>query len=378
MKILNYEIPLVFCETNNRSEVQEAFVRVNSLGMRISAADRAFARASTLDMRGMARDLQSRLKHGFARVRRETLLQTFAAALGIRDLGERAIDAFIDRLQTDEAEAAAFRRVLPKLREAMRMAADYLVHELGVPEFDFLPSEPMLMVLSLFFFHNDNVRPNKAAKVRLAQWFWATAVGARYSGRGYRPNVTSDIEFMRRLAANPAARQAIKLRLRVQALRDIEYGRPGPVSNAFFCLLRLKVPRYLDDGSPIPTGETSSRRNGSDKHHIFPKALLSRNGIGPDRYNSILNICYLVARDNRSRVVGQRAPRLYFQDVPQNRRVRSLAFRSHLIPSSAGEGIWDRNIKRGFKQFLRDRAWLLALEFERCAGMKLFDRSERF
>lgn len=375
-RILSYQALLVFCETKDRSEVRETFVRINSLGMRIGAADRAFARASTFDMRGMVRDIQTRLKNGFARVSRKTVLQTFAAALGIRDLGERAIKVFISRLETDEAERAKFVRVYPNIREAITMAADHLVHELGVPNFDFLPSEPMLMILSLYFFHNGTVRPPLAAKQRLTQWFWATGVGARYSGRGYRPNLTSDIGLMSKLAANPKTKLAFKVKLRVQTLRDTEYGRRGPVSNSFFCLLRLNKPRYLDSGSPIPEGDTSSRRNSSDKHHIFPRALLSRNGIGPERFNSILNICYLVARDNRS--VGQRAPRAYFDDVPSNRRVLGVALRSHLIPSNAGKGIWDRSIKRGFKQFLIDRASLLARTFENQAGMKMFDRSEGF
>ncbi len=34
------------------------------------------------------------------------------------------------------------------------MAADYAFYELGVANFDFLPSEPMLIILSLFFFYN--------------------------------------------------------------------------------------------------------------------------------------------------------------------------------------------------------------------------------
>jgi len=132
----------------------------------------------------------------------------------------------------------------------------------------------------------------------------------------------------------------------------------------------------LDDGSLIPLGETSSRRNSSDKHHIFPRALLTRYGIGPDRFNSILNICYLVARDNRS--VGQRVPRSYFDDIPKSKRAQNLALRSHLIPSKKGRGIWDRSINRGFRNFLSDRAWLLARAFEKQAGVRLFDRSERF
>ncbi|MGD0499366.1 MAG: DUF262 domain-containing protein [Bryobacteraceae bacterium] len=371
-RILNYQAILVFCETNDRTQVRETFVRINSLGMRIGTADTAFARASKFDMRGLVRDVQTRLKHGFDRVQRTTILQTFASALGATDLGARAIDSMIKNLEGDSSERVRFDRAFPALREAFALAADHLVYELGIPSFEFLPSEPMLMILALFFFYNGNVRPSRAAKQRLQQWFWATAVGARYTGRGYRPNLRADAKFMKRLADNPKAHASLKVRLRIQSLCDTEYGRSGPISNAFFCLLRLKRPRYLEDGTLIPLGQTSSRRNSSDKHHIFPRALLIKNGIAPERFNSIVNICYLVARDNRK--IGQRAPRNYFEDVPQSRRARDLALRSHLIPSRGGRGIWDRSTKRGFKDLLVKRAWVLARAFERQAGMRLFER----
>lgn len=372
-RILDYEALLVFCETNELAEVRETFVRINSLGMRIGAADRAFARASRFNMRGLVRDAQSRLKHGFDRISSEMILQTIALALGGRDVGERAIDAMISKLVRSKHERVRFDRMWPVLRESFGHAVDYAVYEFGVANLGFLPSEPMITTLALFFFHNRNVRPSRAAKRRLRQWFWATAVGTRYSGRGYRPNLLADATFAARLAEKPKAHASFKVRVPLHVLRSTEYGRPGPLSNAFFCLLRLKCPRYLEDGAEIPLGEISTRSNRSDKHHVFPRALLSRYGIGPDRFNCILNICYLVARENQS--VGQRAPRYYLADVPRTRRALNLALRSHLIPSADGEGVWDRSVKRGFRAFLDARARLLVRTFEAQAGMHLFERS---
>jgi hypothetical protein len=371
-RFLNYQVYFVFCETNELSEVRETFVRINSLGMRIGAADRAFARASRFNMRGLVREAQARLRNGFDHISRETILQTAALALGARDVGERAIDSMISRLLRDDKERIRFGRLWPVLREAFGVAADFMVHELGVANFDFLPSEPMLGTLALFFFHNRNARPSRAAKRRLEKWFWATAVGARYTGRGFRPNVLADAAFAERLAANPQAQVRVRVAVPGYMLFNTEYGRPGPLSNAFFCLLRLHRPRYLEDGAEIPLGEISSRRNRRDKHHIFPRALLNRNGIGPERINSVLNICFLVARENQS--VGQRAPRHYFADLPRSNRARSLALQSHLIPDVDGEGVWDRSLKRGFKAFLEGRARRVSQAFERRAGMRLFER----
>lgn len=155
-------------------------------------------------------------------------------------------------------------------------------------------------------------------------------------------------------------------------LRTIDYSRPGPISNAFFCLLRSSGPRYLEDGSEIPLGEISSRRNRSDKHHVFPRALLRRSGFESDRANSILNICYLVARENQS--VGQKAPRKYLEDVPRSVRVRNQALRSHLLPATMESGLWDASVKRGFKAFREEREAILKKAFDKKAGASLFER----
>ena len=372
-KILSYEAVLLFCETGSRTDVRETFIRINSLGMRIGAADRAFARASKFDLRHYVREAQASLKQGFERVNRTTILQAIALMLGVRDLGERAINSMISRLEGDESAQVRFERDWPRLREAFAKAVDFFIYELQVPNYDFLPSEPMLMVLALFFFHNGNVRPFRAAKKRIRQWFWATAVGARYTGRGYRPNILKDAASFERLASNAGAQFDLKVRIPVYMLFRTEYGRPGPLSNAFFCLLRLLRPRYLEDGSQIPFGEISSRRDHDNKHHIFPRALLRRCDIDSEKSNSIVNICYLVARENQR--IGQRPPASYLLDVPRSKRARRQATHSHLIPFHEGRGILDRSTKRGFKTFLEDRASLIIRAFEKQASMRLFERS---
>jgi hypothetical protein len=132
-------------------------------------------------------------------------------------------------------------------------------------------------------------------------------------------------------------------------------------------------PRFLEDGTAIPLGEISSRRNRNDKHHIFPRGLLVRHEVDAEKFNSILNICYLVARENQS--IGQKSPRNYFTDVPRNTRVRSRAMASHLIPCSPRSGVWNTSVKRGFKELLDQRARLLVKAFEKQAGRRLFERS---
>lgn len=293
------------------------------------------------------REAKANLKNGFEVVSSSTVLQTIAISLGVHDLGERAIELMISKVENDEKERAHFERNWRKIRDAIANAANYFVFELGVPKYDFLPSEPMLMVLAQFFYHNDNARPSKAVRLRIKQWFWATGVGARYTGRGYRPNITSDLSLMEELAAHPMSRGSIKVQLPIHRLIQTDYGRPGPLSNAFFCLLRANKPRSFRDGSLIPAGEISGRSSRSDKHHIFPRALLTRNEVGSDHVNSIANICYLDAETNQS--IGNASPKRYLMEQPKSNAARQKALRSHFIPWKQGRGVLDQSIKRGLK-----------------------------
>ncbi|HEY4239531.1 MAG TPA: DUF262 domain-containing protein [Kofleriaceae bacterium] len=373
-RILSYAAFLVFFDTNDVDEVREAFIRINSLGMRISSADRAFARASSVDLRNDVLDALHRLQNGFGTISRETILQTIAFALGERDLGDRAIERVVRRLEREPDAHAEFTRIWPRLREAFALAADYFVHDLGVPDVEFLPSEPMMTILSLYFFHR-KTRPPPQAQATLRRWFWATAVGARYTGRGYRPNIVADVKLMRDLAEKPGKHFRPALAIQPIVLRQTDYRRSGPLSNAFFILLRDRGPRYLEDATPIPLGEISSRRNRSDKHHVFPLGYLKRSGGDEDRFHSILNICYLVARENQS--IGKRAPATYLDDVPRSEAVRKKAMRSHLIPDEDSHGVWNYSVHGGFREFLEQRTWMLIRAFEQEAGMRLFERPHK-
>jgi hypothetical protein len=46
-------------------EAREAFLRINSGGLRISKADRAFTRAARLNLRRLMTELRAKLPHGF-------------------------------------------------------------------------------------------------------------------------------------------------------------------------------------------------------------------------------------------------------------------------------------------------------------------------
>lgn len=371
-RLLDFRVPVVFARTNDIEEVRESFIRINSLGMRVSSADRAFARASELKLRRRVKDARERLGRGFETLPDMTVLLAISLAHGARDVGERAVNATISRierkLRKDKKEKGRFSKTWGYLESALGKAVDYLRGNFGVINRGFLPSDNMLATLTLFFYWN-GAQPNGRQKAELRKWFWATAVGQRYAGRGYRDNILADVKFFERLARHGNARFHFPEKVFKSDLRKADYSRRSGISDAFFCLLALRQPRYIENGDPIPLQEYSARSNKSNKHHIFPIARLRHHGFTRKEYNSVCNICLVVAEDNQR--IGHKRPASYLGEFRRRKHFPRF-MRSHLIPHHAESGLWSRDLRRGYKKFLRGRLDAICGAFEREAAIRLF------
>ena len=370
-RLLAYPVWLMFVGTDDLDDVRDTFVRINSLGTPIRAADRAFARATSVNLRGLVRELQDQLGHGFDALAEETILQAAGLVLGSQDVGARAIDRLVREADGTDRGRRTIRRLWASLAPSFGTAVDYLAQHFGVLHLSHLPSETMVAVLAAFFHFNGRHRPSRAAKKQIHHWFWATAVGGRYTGRGFRQNLVRDVALMKRLAERGTGRFSAE-KIPPDEISRTDYARPGALTNAFFCMLRLHGPRYLEDGEPIPVERFVARGNRSDKHHVFPRALLRRKGVPTRKINSLPNVCFLVARENQS--VGRRHPAEYLEEVPTGGWARRQALRSHLIPTDR-DWLEEPSVKRGFALFVERRTRLITRELERLAGAKLFAKN---
>ncbi|MFO8072815.1 MAG: DUF262 domain-containing protein [Polyangia bacterium] len=371
-RLMAYKLRLTVMDGGDLAAVRETFIRINSLGMEIRSADRAFARATQLNLRHLVRGLQARLSHGFDSLSEEAVLLTCGLAMQQPDIGARAVEAMVDRIENDTREAKEFRRRWRKVSNSIAYTVDYLVESFGVANYGCLPSDNMVAVLAQFFLAKGNRRPNRKQKEEIGRWFWATAVGSRYAGRGWRANIPADARFMRKLAETGQGRFKGVALQPLHVLKHADYSRRGMLTDGYFCLLRRIGPRYLEDGEPVPLDLVSARANRKEKHHIFPKQALANKGITARDYNSLPNICMIVARENQA--IGAKQPRFYLKDLMSSKRTLNKALRSHLIPFGENSGMWEPDLKRGFKRFVAKRAELIARAFEQEAGMKLFVR----
>ena len=375
-RILTYSLPVITVRSATLDEISEVFIRINSQGMRITSADRAIALMGELDVRLMAEELRNGVSEVLDLESVDAILMGFNLVANRPDADgdppklDLMARRWSKRIATNPREKAAFRKTWDRFQRAFRKSADYLRHHLHVHDESFLPSSNMLATLSVFFYFHTG-QPSARQKQEIRKWFWATGVAQRYTGRGYHRNLVADAQFFQDLGTGRVRTFRFNERLDPDlTIRGEEYGARSARSRAFFCLLASLGPRYLDDGEPIPLGTVVSHANAKHRHHIFPRAQLRTHFTAKD-YNSLCNMCFLVARDNQT--IGMTLPRTYLDEYrAENRRVFTRAMRSHLIPVSKDDGVWTPGVAKAFKSFRQKRLKLICSEFEKAAGMKLF------
>lgn len=380
-RLMNYPVPVVTVRSATLDEIGEVFIRVNSQGMRVTAADRAISLMGKLDVRAMADELRQKVRaQVFALGGVDPILMGFNLVTRPLDLegDPPKLDAMAKRwskrIEKDGSEKDEFRKIWHRYQKAFLSAVNYLHYRFPVHDESYLPSANMLATLSVFFFYHFG-QPNPYQAGEMKKWFWATGIGKRYSGKGYHRNIVADAKMFKSLAEGK--RKPFVMKELLEPTFDIqaeEYASRSARTRAFFCLLSLHKPQFLENGEPIFLGQSvlgfTDRKH---RHHIFPQAQMK--GHFPARvYNSLCNICYLVASENQK--IGMQLPRSYMSKYreageKQFRRV----MRSHLIPVGDDSGVWEKGIVSAFKQFRKDRLALICAEFEKAAGIKLFRRS---
>jgi hypothetical protein len=159
--------------------------------------------------------------------------------------------------------------------------------------------------------------------------------------------------------------------------RDViktQYASRTGIGSAVYCmLLRRKPVSILEHGlNEIPPSHYATAANRKDRHHIFPRGVMRAVEEFPTRYNSIVNICLLTAEENKQ--IRDKQPRKYLGDARSNTSYFRRKLDHHLVPCDDQSGIWVRDVRRGFRRFITQRAELVSQALEEEAGIRLFRR----
>lgn len=378
--IRDYPLFLMFHRASIE-QVREAFLRLNTQGMKITTADAIFSRAEGLELRDVVHEVRDGLGERFCDLRDQPILFALLAAHGEVELGRQALERALDRMQAevaaDPSRRKSVERTWRQLRDCFGKAVDYLDQNFKVLNLNYLYSDYMVAMLALFFYKNDGGGPGAFQREQINRWFWSTTVSSRYTGRNYSRYIKTDVKYFTALAEG--ARKQFRFTPEADR-RDVtraKYQSRTGVTSAVYSLLLLRRPvSIMDDGlNEIPLERYAARANRKDRHHIFPAALMSRFEQPSKDYNSVANVALLTAQENQQ--IGMKQPSSYFETARTNERTFRAKTNRHLIPIDANSGIWDEDLVRGFRRFLRQRTDLLCDELEEQAGVALFRSEER-
>ena len=373
-RLLDYKVPTVSLRTEQIDDARELFIRINSAGTPIRAADRAFARAAKFDLRELAEQAWQALPGDFKGMTDEVILQTRALLDGIREVGVEAMEQVVERwdkeVTADSNKVRGFKKIWQSQEKATGRALDLLKNEFMVLDDGLLPSHNMVATLTVFF----QARPKQPSPEQLREirkWFWATALGARYSGRGHRQNIIHDADFFQSLASGKAVHFKLEDLIDPAVLRKASYLGRSSVSDALVCLLIAQAPINLTNGARMQVAEYASAANRKHKHHIFPRKFLQKKkGVSKVLLNSALNLCLIPAEENSK--FGFLAPVEYLEPYQAMKHFEQ-AMRRHLIPTDLDSGLWTVDAK-GYRSFLKQREQMVQAAFEKAAGFRLFRR----
>lgn len=352
--ICNYPLSIVEVEGKNLEEAVIIFERINQGGKKLSLFDLVVANtwSNDFDLKVKVKELNFHFeKTGFGKVDEEFV--THALALVIKGHCTRAHQL---QLTNDEIKAN-----WKPTAEGLRLAVDFLRENLGVRISDFLPYPSMLAIIAAFFTRIGQRSPNSEQTAFLKEWFWKAAFSQRYAKA-----VMTTLGLDWGTYFEPLTRgQKVQVDYRV-AINEKDIATPkiyarSAIKNALLCLLALKRPRHLKNGTLITLDRAvCSDYNDLQRHHVFPNAYLKRQHIM--NRHLLPNFIFLPRELNT--FILDKSPSDYFTLLRKDNPDFTETLRSHLIPSELDSGIWNNN----YDKFLHERTLLLLNEVRRLVG----------
>lgn len=155
---------------------------------------------------------------------------------------------------------------------------------------------------------------------KLARWFWCGVLGELYGG-AVETRFSLDVQELMAWIDHGGPEPTTVLDANFQAARlDTLRSRNSAAYKGISVLIQRNGARDFFWKSTIrDLDESDWEECKLDIHHIFPKAWCEANGIGPKRYNSVLNKTPISYKANR--MIGGKAPSEYLAQLQGHKTV---------------------------------------------------------
>lgn len=351
----SYPLSVITVREKELDEASEIFERINQGGKRLSIFDLVVASTwgEDFDLKDEYQKLYNFLvDKGFGKVPPEIV--THAASLIIKGYCRNSY-----QLQLTKEE---LKENWEEIVIAIKLAIDFLINNLGVKIYEFVPYPSIISLLAYLYFKAPGRSLTKTMTDKVHEWFWKSALSERYAtSRETRMEEDRRLIFDKLLEGEDV-KIGYSVNLDVEKIIKSKISTRSALRNAFFCMLAIRSPRHFKTNNIFALDYSlCSDFNSPEKHHIFPKAFLRKNKLSGEY--SLVNFCFIPAELNKE--ILHKPPSDYFEIYANQNPDFKESLDAQLIS-------YDDSIKtNNYTEFLKTRSQAIYGEFERLLGSKI-------
>ncbi len=266
-------------------QVVDIFNRVNKAGTTLTKADLALAHICSIwpEAREEMRTFQGAMRgHGFG-VDFNFIVRCLAGVA----TGSVMLEGAFIHVAAEDLQAG-----WKKMQTAFEHLVNVLRHDAFVDDLRDLPTNYVLVPMTIYLARQDGAFPTAAIKRRFIRWMYLAGIWARYSG-STETKLQQDVALVagRDPDPTPELESAIlreRGRIELEA-SDLAVGGAGtPLAKFSYVLARAREARDWFTGIRL-YDKAVGRKNGLESHHIVPKAVLRKEGYDGTEDKKVIN-----------------------------------------------------------------------------------------
>jgi hypothetical protein len=344
-KIGEYKFPIEIFKSDDYEEVTELFVRINSAGTRLRAAELVLAQLA-LRLPGAIVEMFDEAMDEYGEVGYDLDARFLTRALIAVGTGQSRFRYLTEFWKKPASEVHA---IWGRARKGIDSAVNFVRQNARFESSEWLSSLNALIPLAAYFEKHPAITPN--VEVGLLRWFYVASLRGRYSGSGE----TAMDEDLKAVGSEDPIGLLMKnvvpggSSLLVTADEFDDASWRNPLFPLTYAAARKAGAKDWFTGVALAKDVVGDDHE-IQVHHVFPKALLKKAGVSRKDRDEIANLAFLAARPNRK--ISSRPPDQYLAEIADEHPERLEA---QCVPMDHSLWKLDR-----FQDFLAARRELLA------------------
>ncbi len=329
-RVGDYKYPIEIFKTDDYNQVTELFVRINSGGTRLRAAELVLAQLA-LRLPGAVVDTFEKAIDEYDELGYELDARFLIRALIVSGTGQSRFRYLSEFWKKDPEE---FRKVWQRAKRGVDAAVNFVRQNAGFESSDWLPSLNALIPLAAYFEHYNAITED--VEHGLLQWFYVASLRGRYSAAAE----TAMDEDLKAIQSEDPISKLMRNTLgpgeKIEVTPDEfdDAGWKNPLFPMTYAVAKKQGAKDWFKGMAL-SKDVADEDHQVEIHRIFPKALLKERGERRKDMDEIANLAFLMARPNKqtskrepfeylSEIADKHPDRLIAQSVPMEKRLWTL------------------------------------------------------